>query len=252
MPLDKYIIIQPGSFVMGSPPEEAHSNEEQHLVTITRPFYLKATEVTQGEWQALMGSNPSKFSSCGESCPVEQVSWNDAVAYCNALSRKEGLESCYDGDRFKGLSCKGYRLPTEAEWEYAARAGSTGATYGGLDAIAWHNGNSGGMTHPVGQKMPNAWGLYDMIGNVWEWVNDWYDKYPGGAVSDPVGPSSDSFRGSFRVHRGGSWGYTARSCRAAFRVSNDPGNRFGNLGLRVARSIVPEPQKRYYPFVGRI
>ena len=230
-----YVRIEPGSFTMGSPSSEAgrDSDETQHRVTITRPFYLKATEVTQGEWRAVMGSNPSNFSSCGDDCPVEQVSWQDAVKYCNALSKREGLEECYSGDRFKGLSCKGYRLPTEAEWEYAARAGNTTATHGALDAIAWHSGNSRSKTHPVGKKRANAWGLYDMIGNVYEWTNDWYEeKYPGGAVSDPAGPGS----GSGRVYRGGGWNCTARFCRAANRYRFVPGGRRFNLGLRAARS----------------
>jgi formylglycine-generating enzyme required for sulfatase activity len=250
---------------MGSPTDEPghNDNEEQHQVTITRAFCLKETEVTQGEWQALMGNNPSHFQSCGSTCPVEQVNWWDAVAYCNALSKNEGLQECYTlsgcsgtpgagfscgGVTFVGLSCTGYRLPTEAEWEYAARAGTTTSTYNGtidaghlsceqpnpvLDPIAWFCGNSGDRTHPVKQKQPNAWGLYDMLGNVWEWCWDWYDWYPGGAMTDPTGPGT----GSSRVNRGGSWGVNAWFVRAAFRNRDDPGIRFYSLGFRPARSI---------------
>jgi len=229
-----YMLIQPGSFMMGSPSSESgrDNDEKQHRVTITRPFFLKATEVTQGEWNAVMGSNPSKFSSCGDDCPVEKVSWYDAVDYVNALSRKEGLEQCYHFGRFKGLSCKGYRLPTEAEWEYAARAGSTEARYGDLNSIAWYNNNSGRKTHPVGEKKPNAWGLFDMIGNVWEWTNDWQGDYPDGALSDPVGRKS----GSFRVRRGGCWSFGVKACRAAGRAGNDPDVRGKHLGFRPART----------------
>ena len=130
-------------------------------------------------------------------------------------------------------TCTGYRLPTEAEWEYAARAGSTGARHGDLEAVAWYEGNSGGKTHPVGQKQANAWGFYDMLGNVWEWVWDWQADYPAGSVSDPLGPSS----GSFRVIRGGCWSPYARNCRAAFRALHVPGARFSDLGFRLARSL---------------
>jgi formylglycine-generating enzyme required for sulfatase activity len=226
--------VRAGSFTMGSPSsEEGHSSDEaQHQVTLTRDFWLGATEVTQAQWRAVMGSNPSYFDDC-DACPVERVSWDDAVAFLNALSDREGLARCYDGASFKGLVCEGYRLPTEAEWEYAARAGTTGARYGDLGAIAWHAGNSGGRTGPVGEKQPNAWGLHDMLGNVWEWVHDWYASYPSGAVSDPQGPSS----GGYRVFRGGGWSDEARSARAAFRVGDAPANRGGFLGLRAARSV---------------
>ncbi len=226
--------VRAGSFTMGSPTsEDGHfSDEAQHPVTLTRDFWLGVTEVTQAQWRAVMGSNPSYHGGC-EYCPVENVSWQDAVAFLNALSDREGLARCYDGATFRGLDCEGYRLPTEAEWEYAARAGTTGARYGDLDAIAWHSGNSGGEPHPVGQKQPNAWGLHAMLGYVWEWVQDWYASYPGGAVSDPQGPAS----GGRRVLRGGSWDYEARNARAADRLGDAPANRSVNLGLRVARSV---------------
>ena len=231
-----YVRIAPGTFMMGSPSSEAgrDSDETQHKVRITRAFLLKATEVTQAEWRSVMGSNPSHFSSCGDRCPVEKVNWHEAVAYCNKLSAAAGLQACYAGHRFVGLGCTGYRLPTEAEWEYAARAGTTGARYGEVDAVAWYDGNSGSRTHEVGTRKPNAWGLFDMLGNVWEWTNDWKEGYSG-AVVDPVGASW----GQYRVFRGGSWGFEARFARAAVRCGLDPGRRYGFLGFRVARSPSP-------------
>jgi formylglycine-generating enzyme required for sulfatase activity len=261
-----FVLIPAGRFRMGSPDSEPGREGDEgpvHEVTIRQPFFLKATEVTQGEWKALMGNNPSRFKNCGDSCPVENVSWWDAVAYCNAMSRKEGLEECYTlsgcsgtpgkdfectGVTFVGLSCTGYRLPTEAEWEYAARAGTTTSTYNGtidaghlgcehpnpvLDPIAWFCGNSKFQTHPVKQKSANAWGLYDMLGNVREWCWDWSDSYPSGAVTDPRGPATVSFR----VARGGSSDGVAWRVRAAARSGGSPGRRADNLGFRPARSI---------------
>ncbi len=229
-----WVRIEPGAFTMGSPGSEEGRDlsEEQHKVTITRGFWLKPTEVTQGEWTAVMGSNPSNYTACGSTCPVEQVSWNDAVAYCNKLSERENLQQCYVGERFVGLGCTGYRLPTEAEWEYAARAGTTGARHGEVGAVAWYDGNSNSTTHPVGQKQANAWGLHDMLGNVWEWTSDWYDGYSG-AARDPVGPDS----GQYRVIRGGGWALVAADVRSAYRNGGEPGNRADNIGFRPARSV---------------
>ena len=172
-----------------------------------------------------MGGNPSHFK--GSERPVEQVNWEEAVEYCRKLTAKQ---------RAEGLLPDGWewRLPTEAEWEYAARAGTTGARYGELDTIAWYDGNSGKQTHPVSQKAANAWGLYDMMGNVWEWCADWSGGYPTGSVTDPTGPSS----GSGRVNRGGSWYDDAGRTRSAFRFRNAPGNRSNNLGFRPALSSV--------------
>ena len=228
-----YVRIAPGTFTMGSPDAEEgrQDAETQHNVTITRAFCMKATEVTQGEWQAEMGDNPSSFQECGLDCPVEQVSWDDAVLYANALSRREGLAECYTGSTFAGLDCAGYRLPTEAEWEYAARAGTTGPSYGPLESVAWFSVNSGESTQAVGGKTPNSFGLYDMLGNVWEWTNDWYGPYPG-TVTDPTGPTT----GSGRVSRGGSWYVTARSPRAALRFGSAPSNSPYTLGLRLVRT----------------
>jgi formylglycine-generating enzyme required for sulfatase activity len=232
-----YVLIAPGTFIMGSPESEEGREDEyappdaerQHSVTITRAFCMKATEVTQGEWQAVMRSNPSHFKNCGANCPLEQVSWEDAVWYANALSRREGLPECYAGSTFVGLTSKGYRLPTEAEWEYAARAGTTGATYGNLDSVAWVGRQADSTTHPVGQKQPNPWGLYDMLGNVSEWTGDWYAAIDG-AASDPTGPDA----GWFRVCRGGSFSGYAREVRAAFRGDCDSAD--ADLGFRLVRA----------------
>jgi formylglycine-generating enzyme required for sulfatase activity len=163
-----------------------------------------------------MGSNPSGFK--GPNRPVEQVSWNDAQEFIAKLNAKN------DGYR--------YRLPTEAEWEYAARAGTTGAYAGDLDAMGWYDKNSGGKTHLVATKTANAWGLYDMHGNVWEWVQDWYGDYSAVAVTDPVGPNT----GSFRVYRGGSWSNWAQYCRSALRDFHSPDIRYNNLGFRLLRT----------------
>ena len=235
--------IPAGEYMMGSPPGESgrDSDESLHRVRITRPFMIRRTEVTQAEWEAVMGANPSRFGDCGGSCPVEMVSWFEAVEFCNALSRSEGLEECYSiaGSEVswpRGLDCAGYRLPTEAEWEYAARAGTDTAYYTGTDEAAlgragWYRGNSGDSTHPVSQKEANAWGLYDMLGNVWEWTWDWYGGY-GGDATDPTGPGA----GDYRVNRGGSWYYDAQSCRAAYRPWYTPSNRLSYQGFRPARS----------------
>ena len=227
-----YVRIAPGTFIMGSPrgEEGREDDETQHSVTITRAYCIKATEVTQGEWQAVTGSNPSSFKSCGANCPVELVTWSDAVAFANALSRREGLGECYSGyvgASFVGLTCTGYRLPTEAEWEYAARAATTGATYASLGSVAW----SGQASHPVGQKQPNAWGLYDLLGNVWEWTGDWYAAYSS-VASDPAGAPS----GTSRVFRGGSWSSSAVGIRSANRNSGTAGIRSSALGFRLVRT----------------
>jgi formylglycine-generating enzyme required for sulfatase activity len=233
-----FVYIAPGTFTMGSPRnEEGRSQDEtQHQVTLTRGFYLQATEVTQGEWQRVMGNNPSSFSSCGIDCPVEQVSWLDAVGYANALSRADGYSECYDSSgNVRGggsiYACTGYRLPTEAEWEYAARAGSTGAQYGMLDQIGWYFVNSSDQTHRVGERQANAWGLYDMLGNVWEWTHDWYAFYRG-SVSDPMGPATGSYRG----FRGGGWGDGASSVRSSARGSYGPSDLSRDVGFRLART----------------
>ncbi len=238
--------VPAGTFEMGEESSDEDDERPVHTVTITRAFELWSTPVTQAQWRALMGNDPSGFS--GDARPVEQVSWFDAVAYCNALSRAVGLEEAYvltdeEGEpgeegfaatvTWKGLACPGFRLPTEAEWEYACRAGTTGELYGELDAIAWHEGNSGSETHPVAKKQPNAWGLYDTIGNVWEWVWDWKGDYFAGDQRDPTGAAS----GAGRVNRGGSWDFVAVFARAACRNDGGPGGRYDYLGFRPSRSL---------------
>jgi len=238
------VSLPAGRFTMGSPEgppvfggEEGRDGDEaQHEVVLSRGFLLGEVPVTQAEYQAVTLSNPSHFSGHPDR-PVENVSWLDAVGFCNAVSRGLGLEEAYvvKGTEvtWRGLSCSGFRLPTEAEWEYACRAGTTGARYGNLGDVAWYDGNSGGETHAVRGKQANAWGLYDTLGNVWEWCWDWYASYPQDVVTDPVGPDS----GSNRVYRGGSWGFDARCARAAFRNGCGPGYRGGYLGFRLARSL---------------
>jgi formylglycine-generating enzyme required for sulfatase activity len=213
--------IPAGTFTMGSPASEAgrSDNEVQHRVTLTRGYWLMDHEVTQGEWQSVMGSNPSEFTKCGAWCPVEQVSWADAVEFAKRVSARDGVA---------------YRLPTESEWEYAARGGQE-AVYAGsseVTSVGWIDGNSGSKTHPVCQKGRNGYGLCDMTGNVWEWTSDWYGAYPSGSVSDPTGASS----GSYRVFRGGCWGNSAQLARVAFRYRRGPADRSGILGFRLART----------------
>jgi len=212
---------------MGSPASEEgrFDAEAQHTVTLTQGFWLSDHEVTQREYQAVIGDNPSSFKG-DLNRPVELVTWNEAVEYCRKLTERERAAGRITGQQ-------AYRLPTEAEWEYAARAGTSGARHGELDAIAWWSGNSGNQTHPVKQKAANGWGLYDMIGNVWEWCSDWYGAYPTGSVTDPAGPSS----GSDRVGRGGSWNYGDRYARSANRSRDVPGFRDA-LGFRPALSSV--------------
>jgi formylglycine-generating enzyme required for sulfatase activity len=230
--LTRYAYIPPGTFTMGSPAsEQDRSSDEgpQTVVTLTRGFWMGKYEVTQGEYVAMMGSNPSSFTG-NLNRPVEQVTWYEATNYCARLTAQE---------RSAGRLPAGwaYRLPTEAEWEYAARAGTTtrfsygdDPGYAQLGTFAWHVANSGNTTHPVGQKQPNPWGLNDMYGNVWEWCWDWYGgSLPGGSVTDPTGSGS----GSDRVLRGGSWFHGGQYCRAARRDGGRPDSRFNDRGFRV-------------------
>jgi len=210
----KMVLIRPGKFMMGE-------GEGRREVTISKPFYLGATEVTQAQYQAVMGANPSRVKD--PAAPVENVSWNDAAEFCKKLSER---------------TRQTVRLPTEAEWEYACRAGTqTAFSFGddpsALGDYAWHLGNSDGRSHPVGQKKPNAWGLYDMHGNVWEWCADWYGEYPKDAATDPSGPAS----GAARVLRGGSWLFGDPACfRCAYRYAA-PAYRGGSVGFRCAAAV---------------
>ncbi|MDO4629045.1 MAG: formylglycine-generating enzyme family protein, partial [Planctomycetia bacterium] len=231
----------PGDFMMGSPESETDrsSDETQHRVTLTRGFWMLETEVTVGMFKSFVnatgyeskGNTPfgwtrsiwnqdSKYSwrspgfSQTDSHPVTCVSWADAQAFCKWLTGKVGIT---------------ISLPSEAQWEYACRAGTTGKYAGNLDSMAWYYGNSSNRPHPVGTKQANAWGLYDMHGNVWEWCQDWYGNYPTNSVTDPTGPTS----GSDRVYRGGSWDSYAEGCRSAYRSDYSPEYRNSSLGFRV-------------------
>jgi len=233
-------LIPTGTFTRGSPSSEAQrdNDETSHQVTLTKPFYCGKFEVTQGQWQQVMGNNPSHFKSTGADAPVETVSWEDCQAFLKRLCQMEGVA--------EGT----YRLLTEAEWEYACRAGTqTPFAYGNdLDStMANFDGNypygSGRKgqyrqtTVAVGSFRPNAWGLYDMHGNVYEWCQDWYGTYPSGSVTDALGPRS----GGFRVFRGGGWHGSAGYCRSANRYGSTPGGRYQNLGLRLARTTPSYP-----------
>ncbi len=232
-----FVLIPAGTFLMGSAlhPEEIvkryggeaewYDDEyPQHQVTLSLPFYLQTTPVTQGHWQIMMENNPSHFDKFGDDCPVERVSWEDAQKFILKLRKME------QNDR--------YRLPSEAEWEYACRAGNMGEFCFGdnikeLEQFAWYIANSDSMTHPVRRLKPNSWGLYDMHGNVWEWCQDWYGPYINGPVVDPSGSNS----GDFRVLRGGSWYYNEINLRSAKRYCNYPDIRASSYGFRVARTV---------------
>ncbi len=289
-----FALIPPGQFTMGSPKGEAgrSHNEDQVEVVLSRGFAVGVFPVTQGLWTQMMGENPSRFQGGDPQQaslrPVEQVSWFEAVAFCNVMSARWGLEPFYrrsDGQHYgpeeaqaeiipeiEGWEGSGWRLPTEAEWEYACRAGTTEATYVGdlkilgerdaplLDEIGWYGGNSGvdyeggvdssrwsGMqkearmsgTHPVGLKKANSFGLHDMLGNVAQWCWDWHGAYPIGAKADPCADPSGLRAGSYRVVRGGRWRSSARGVRAASRGYDDPRRRVEEVGLRLVRSASP-------------
>ena len=215
------IWCEPGSFMMGSPVSEEgrFEDEPQHQVTLTKGFWLGRFEVTQAQWTSVMGTNPSRFK--GPNRPVETVSWSDCQAFIGKVHAASGLA---------------VRLPTEAEWEYACRAGSTGAVAGSgfLGEMAWYDENSEDQTHEVGIHQPNAWGFHDMHGNVLEWCSDWFAKPDtmDTAAVDPKGPAA----GSFRMLRGGCWFYFARDCRSAYRLKRDPDLRNSIYGFRLACS----------------
>ena len=232
------IWIEPGTFTMGSPNNELgrYSNETQHQVTLIQGYWLGKYEITQAQYEAVMGKNPSDFK--GDDLPVEQVNWNDAKDFCAKLTATE---------KAAGRLPEGYEytLPTEAQWEYACRAETTTALNSGknlsdkykcpeMDEVGWYSYNSSEQTHSVGQKLPNAWGLYDMHGNVWEWCLDFYGDYPASPVTDPTGPST----GSDRVVRGGGWDQNASCCRSAYRNSFNPDAYWHYFGFRVALAPV--------------
>lgn len=237
IPAPDMVRVPPGTFVMGSPVTEKHRDlDEDPLTTVTfvRGFWMGKYEVTQREYERVMGDNPSKFKGNPDH-PVEQVTWKEAMAFCARLTQREQAAG-------RLPSNYAYRLPTEAEFEYAVRAGTTtrfsfgdDPDYAELPKYAWYKANSDGTSHPVGQKLPNAFGLYDMHGNVWEWCLDWYlTFYPGGNVTHPTGPAN----GLTRVFRGGGWDYTPQSCRSAYRNYVTPTRRLSYIGFRIVLAPV--------------
>lgn len=232
-------LLPAGTFAMGSPPDEPSrdTDENLHQVTLSHPFYMQTTEVTQGQWQEVMGNNPAHFTDCGTDCPVESVSWDDAQKFIQTLNHRTG---------------KNYRLPTEAEFEYAARAGSNTAFANGsitetacghdpaLNAIGWYCYNANATVHPVAKKQPNAWGLYDMHGNLWEWCADSWDgsPYKPEPTIDPLSPSPSA--SGNRVIRSGSWATDAWFVRAANRDWSKPYYRNDFLGFRIVLPFTDE------------
>jgi formylglycine-generating enzyme required for sulfatase activity len=219
----EFVLIPAGEFEMGSPSDEEGMLDREgsvHRVKIKKAFYMGRYEVTQKEWREVMGNNPSHFK--GDDLPVEQVSWNDVQEFIRKLNEKEGTDK--------------YRLPSEAEWEYACRAGTTtrysfGDSESKLGDYAWYDDNSGDETHPVGKKKPNPYGLYDMHGNVWEWVQDeWHSDYDGAPTDGSAWESGDIAN---RVFRGGSWNFNAWSCRSANRYCYLPGFWYNYIGFRL-------------------
>ncbi|MFC1694264.1 SUMF1/EgtB/PvdO family nonheme iron enzyme, partial [Candidatus Latescibacterota bacterium] len=225
-----FVSIHAGTFQMG----QTNISEPVHTVTLSA-FEISETEITQAQYESIVGSNPSKWKS--DTLPVESINWYNAITFCNMLSDSEGLERCYDGYAECDFTKDGYRLPTEAEWEYACRAGTTTNYYTGnsssdLAMAGWYEENSGSQTHPVGQKEPNAWGLYDMHGNVFEWCNDWYSKYTSVNVINPTGVQT----GSSKIMRGGDWKMSAYLCLSAIRfVENPLASGESRQGFRVVR-----------------
>jgi len=255
---DGWVAVAAATFTMGSPASDfiAGPSEAPHEVTLTRGFFMLETEVTQGQFESLMGYSPSSASFCGDECPVESVTWHEAALYCNELSAVEALDSCYEcsgsghatrctitSSVSSPYECSGYRLPTEAEWELAARGGTESATPGGdlddyvcsstiLDPIAWYCGNSSYRSHEVRGREPNALGLYDMLGNVREWCHDgWRFR----VATDETDPSGDG-PGALRVVRGGDYSTLAQGARSASREGYLPILRNGTTGFRPVRS----------------
>ena len=223
LPAIAMVWIAPGTFLMSG----THGAGDDTQVTLTRGYWLGQTEVTQGQWQAVVERVPVPSFFRGSDRPVERVGWDLVMEFCGNLTQRERVAGRLPADYV-------YTLPTEAQWEYACRAGTTGIYAGEVAAMAWYDANSGGETHPVAQKQPNAWGLYDMHGNVQEWCADWYCGYAGGWVRDPTGPTL----GQFRVLRGGHWGNSAGLCRSAFRQWNPTTG--GNLTIGFRLALAPQ------------
>jgi formylglycine-generating enzyme required for sulfatase activity len=222
----EFVAVKGGCFQMGDTFGDGKNDEKPVHEVCVSDYSIGKYEVTQGQWQKVMGNNPSNFSTCGGECPVENVSWNHVQEYIRILNERRG-----------GSATRPYRLPTEAEWEYAARSGGKQEKYSGgndIDAVAWYGSNSGSKTHPVGRKRANGFGLYDMSGNVWEWVNDWYDGgyYGKSPRVNPQGPTT----GSDRVNRGGSYSDVPGD-RASFRDSGDLRTSYPNMGFRLVAPV---------------
>jgi formylglycine-generating enzyme required for sulfatase activity len=230
-----FVLVQAGRFIMGTAASAFGASvfELPHDVSIAKPFCIQATEVNQRDWRTLMAEQALTSPECGLDCPAQSVSWFDATEYANRKSRAEGLEPCYRGGDAVGASCRGYRLPTEAEWEYAALAGGGLRRGLNLGAVAWYDGNAQGRVHRVGMKAPNPWGLSDMLGNVWEWTGDWFAPYETTLVSDPQGPVS----GSARVLRGGAWSASADCARVSYRFSAQPSAADESFGFRLVLPV---------------
>jgi len=235
-----FVLIPAGTFMMGSPEDEPErvDNEVLHEVTL-QSYYMQTTQVTQGQWESVMGNNPSRFKDGGSDCPVERVSWEDTQAFISKLNQQDSTGT--------------YRLPTEAEWEYACRAGTSGPFYfgkclstdqanydGNYPLEGCPNGDFRNKTTPVGNFEPNAYGLYDMHGNVWEWCQDWYGEYPTSPVTDPTGPEN----GADRVLRGGCWNSVAGYGRSAYRDGDWPGLRYDSAGFRLVFSLGQHSESR--------
>ncbi|HDS45976.1 MAG TPA: formylglycine-generating enzyme family protein [Methanomicrobia archaeon] len=225
----EFVLIPAGAFEIGSPMNEAGRDDDEgslHRVAFQHAFYMGAYEVTQAQWRAVMGSDPASFFASDDNLPVEMVSWEDVQEFITKLNAKEGTDT--------------YRLPSEAEWEYACRAGTTTRYSSGdsaveLDEYAWYADNSGTETHPVGEKKPNPWGLYDLHGNVWEWVQDLYHEGYNGAPTD--GSAWEGESSSLRVYRGGSWRTVAAYCRSASRGCASPTIHCDDIGFRIVRAV---------------
>jgi formylglycine-generating enzyme required for sulfatase activity len=252
MPKATFVTVEPGSFVLGAPPEEQGRQDTERAadVTLTRAFLMQATEVTTAQWHFVMGEpSPLWFNTCGPDCPVTMVNFRQVLQYLNALSKQEGLEACYVFKKAtvewpKGLDCKGYRLPTQAEFEYAARAGETGAGGNDRDDVAWHYDNSDSAAHPVGKKKPNAWGLFDLRGNVAEWTWDGYEFLQQDATDPIVGGTTAALETSTasasvttdRIFKGGSFYHHPLNTRPAFRERFPVDSADKWLGFRAVRT----------------